>query len=260
MATLSIITVCYNDRSGLEKTINSVIQQSFKDFEYIVIDGGSTDGSVEILDRYKKFINYQISEKDEGTYHAMNKGIEKANGEYCIFMNSDDRFAYKNTLLKVFINHPDTDILYGNVIRVKSWWNRWLIKYPENLTILDFNKRTATVHHQATFINRDLFDRFGDYRTDLKLISDWEFFFRTIIKNSCSTRYLDEIIAVVDGTGKSHKYSMDDPDIIYDLKIRDNILRNYIPADKFEELDRLKNVNANVLTKLFNKIKSILRF
>ena len=85
MSLITIITVNYNNETGLEKTLKSVCTQSYNDFEYIVIDGGSTDGSLEIIERYKSFISYWVSEKDNGVYHAMNKGINRAKGDFILF-------------------------------------------------------------------------------------------------------------------------------------------------------------------------------
>jgi glycosyltransferase involved in cell wall biosynthesis len=98
MIKLSIITINYNNRDGLEKTIRSVIDQRFTDFEFIVIDGGSTDGSVDNIRKYENKINYWCSEKDAGIYNAQNKGIKKAKGEYCLFLNSGD-FLYNEDVL-----------------------------------------------------------------------------------------------------------------------------------------------------------------
>lgn len=111
---LSIITINYNNRDGLQHTIESVINQTSHEFEYIIIDGGSTDGSVDIIKQYTNQIDYWVSEPDRGIYHAMNKGIDIAKGEYCIFMNSGDLF-HNTSSIKDSINHLDgTDIVNGN--------------------------------------------------------------------------------------------------------------------------------------------------
>ena len=109
----SIITVNFNNKEGLHNTIKSVINQTFRDFEYIVIDGGSTDGSIDILKKYDKYINYWISEKDSGIYNAMNKGISKANGEYLNFMNSGDCFYALDVLEKVSKYGYTSDFIVG---------------------------------------------------------------------------------------------------------------------------------------------------
>ena len=101
MNKISIITVNYNDREGLKKTIESVINQTWQDFEFIIIDGGSTDGSREVIEQYKDKIDYWISEPDKGIYNAMNKGIKAASGEFLLFLNSGDRLIDKNITEKV---------------------------------------------------------------------------------------------------------------------------------------------------------------
>ena len=117
---LSIITVNYNNKDGLQKTIDSVISQTFKDFEWIVIDGGSTDGSRELIEKNKNYFSFWCSEHDKGVYNAMNKGIVHAKGEYLNFMNSGDCFVSNKVLEKIFSNDYTNDILYGNVVTFKN--------------------------------------------------------------------------------------------------------------------------------------------
>jgi len=116
MTTLSIISINLNNVAGLQKTIESVWPQTFTDYEYIIIDGGSTDGSIDIIKKYSDKITYWISEKDNGIYHAMNKGIEVAKGDYCLFLNSGDWLVDKKILENVFSNNHSEDILYGDMM------------------------------------------------------------------------------------------------------------------------------------------------
>lgn len=111
---LSIITVNLNDKTGLEKTIKSVISQSFSDFEFIIIDGESTDGSIDIINQYKSKISYWVSEKDSGIYNAMNKGIRQAKGEYLYFLNSGDALHNENVLHHIFNDDPHAPFICGN--------------------------------------------------------------------------------------------------------------------------------------------------
>lgn len=111
---ISVITINYNNHDGLKKTIQSVVSQSYNDIEYIIIDGGSTDGSVDLIKEYNDKIDYWISETDNGCYHAMNKGVKVASGEYVIFMNSGDYF-YADDIIEYFVNsNPSEDVLCGN--------------------------------------------------------------------------------------------------------------------------------------------------
>ena len=133
-----IITINYNNVDGLRKTINSVISQTFRDFEWIVIDGGSTDGSKDLINQYVEYFSYSISEPDSGVYNAMNKGIKVAHGEYFIFLNSGDYFYDKNVLEKAdlilkdpdkyilerYIDNPpiDFEFAFKNDVQDKQWW------------------------------------------------------------------------------------------------------------------------------------------
>src|SRR5574344_2490955 len=114
---LSIITINYNNAEGLEKTIKSVINQTFTDYEYIIIDGGSTDGSTDIIKKYRENIDYWVSESDKGIYKAMNKGITYTHGEYLNFMNSGDCFHSSTVLNEVARNFNNTDIIIGRCCR-----------------------------------------------------------------------------------------------------------------------------------------------
>ena len=112
---LSIITINYNNREGLRKTIESVVNQTCQDFEYIVIDGGSTDGSAEVIKEYSDKIDYWVSEKDNGIYDAMNKGIDKAKGEYCQFLNSGDDLYDNYVIEQIYPNLNESEIVVGKI-------------------------------------------------------------------------------------------------------------------------------------------------
>lgn len=165
----SIITINYNNLEGLIKTVNSVILQSFKNYEYIVIDGASTDGSEAYINQMKHYFDYHVSEPDTGIYNAMNKGIARANGDYCYFLNSGDSFVDQDVLLKIFTETRTQDFLYGSVQLGDN-----IISYPEPIDYRFFI--SATLIHQAVFIKRDLFAQFGHYDETLEYVSDWKFF------------------------------------------------------------------------------------
>jgi len=197
---LSIITINFNNSSGLEKTVSSVVSQTFSNFEYIVIDGGSGDGSVDVIKKYADKMAYWDSEKDSGIYDAMNKGIRAAKGEFCLFLNSGDFLTDKNILSKVFgVNHTE-DILYGELI-FDFGYKQKLEKLPE---ILDINHLfNHNVWHPATFIRRKLFYEIGFYNENYKIVSDYDFFFHAIAINKVSTKYLPFPISVYDTKGIS---------------------------------------------------------
>lgn len=167
--TLSIITVNLNNRDGLQKTIDSILSQTWTDYEWIVIDGGSTDGSRELVEKYREHFAYWCSEPDKGVYNAMNKGIAMANGEYLNFMNSGDVFYAKDTLQHFFSKDGKGDILYGDWID-KYHHDELLREIPEDK--LDETLWHQNICHQAMFIKRDLLKEKG-YDESMKILADW---------------------------------------------------------------------------------------
>jgi len=175
---LSIITVNLNNREGLLKTIDSVLAQTFRDFEWIVIDGGSSDGSRELIEEHASHFSYWVSEPDDGIYNAMNKGMAHASGEYCHFLNSGDCLAGEEVLEEVMAYFGVDGILYGDVdIEYKSGEIK-NIQYPEKMSLGFLYNRG--ICHQASFIKRSLFDG-NPYDESLKISSDWAFFIKQAI-------------------------------------------------------------------------------
>ncbi len=199
---LSIITVNYNNKTGLQNTIDTVVAQTWRDFEWIVIDGGSTDGSKELIEQNKQHFAYWCSEQDKGVYDAMNKGILRAKGEYCLFLNSGDYLLNDNILMKVFSVNRHKDILIG-----------WIERNIKGKRILDkgFNTDNISIRHllrnslphQATFIKRDLFNKYGLYDDSLKIVSDWKFFMQCIILHDVSIENLCLPVTFYEGGGLS---------------------------------------------------------
>ncbi|OAQ38606.1 hypothetical protein A5893_14430 [Pedobacter psychrophilus] len=188
---ISIITINYNNKIGLERTIKSVTCQDYINIEYIIIDGGSIDGSAEIIDKYKSKINYWISEKDNGIYAAMNKGIAKSTGDYLLFLNSGDIFTSNESIASVFLN-PNfkiIDIIYGNLSCIDKDGIVTVLSYPKKLSFEYFIY--FSLPHPATFIRKQLFDTYGMYDESLKISSDWKFFLLMICKNNCSYKFID---------------------------------------------------------------------
>ena len=146
---LSIITINYNNSDGLRETIESVVSQVFKEIEYIVVDGGSTDGSRRVIEEYGEHINYWVSEPDGGIYNAMNKGIRASHGEYLLFLNSGDVLHNTNVIEQVVPNLGNHDMVIGKVLYDNSGLTNEL---PEELTLLRFYH--GSVPHPSTFIRR----------------------------------------------------------------------------------------------------------
>lgn len=197
MIKLSIITINYNNRIGLEETIISVISQINQSFEYIIIDGNSNDGSKDVISKYKDKITYAISEPDSGIYNAMNKGVSKANGEYCLFLNSGDKLANNNVVNEILNFNPSKDIIVGDTIlsdTSKVW------KAPETISMLTFMK--GSLSHQSTLIKRILLLEYP-YDEDLRIISDWKFCIDTLINHNKSYQKYNKVISIYDKTGIS---------------------------------------------------------
>lgn len=199
---LSIITINYNNLDGLKKTMESVFAQTCKDFEYIVIDGASTDGGAEYVREYAKNLTYWVSEKDTGIYNAMNKGVRAANGDYVLMLNSGDFLVDNHVIERILPELNGTDIIQGN-IRIKQrnveYINRGYGR--SNISFLDV--QNGHFLHQAAFCRRDLFERFGYLDESYKYVSDTIFFIKTLGYGGASFRYVDIDIAYFDMTGVS---------------------------------------------------------
>lgn len=171
---LSVITVVYNNVADIERTMLSVLNQSYAAVEYIVIDGKSTDGTLQIIERYKDKLAKLISEKDKGIYDAMNKGIKAATGDYIIFMNSGDEFYSNGTVAEVFASAEGADIYYGETEMMDEDGNnlgRRRHAAPENFTWKDF-KYGMSISHQAIYIKRSLVEPY-DPKYQLSADIDW---------------------------------------------------------------------------------------
>ena len=200
MPQLSIITINLNNKEGLQKTIESVISQTYTDFEYLIIDGGSNDGSDHVIKQYANKLTYWVSEPDKGIYNAMNKGIQKAHGEYCLFLNSGDSLFDSNVLQNVFSTKHMEDLLYGDIVMGED--NTSTLKVcPDKLTfeflLYDY------VPHQCVFFKRELFRKIGLYNENLKIVSDDEFFILAVTHYNCSYTHLPFTISIFNRDGIS---------------------------------------------------------
>ena len=200
---LSVITINYNNREGLADTICSVESQTLKDFEWIVVDGGSTDGSRELIEAHKGSFTSWVSEPDSGIYNAMNKGIRMSGGEYLLFLNSGDQFADNQVVDKVLPELKGEDFIVGNIyhsdkpgipafkeINAKPWH-------------LAFMLTTSSLPHQSTFTHRSVFERYGYYREDLRIVSDWAKLMEALVFGHGSLRYIPIVISIYDAGGIS---------------------------------------------------------
>lgn len=235
---LSIVTINYNNLDGLKKTVNSVVAQKFKEFEYIVIDGGSTDGSREFIEANSEHIDYWVSEPDKGVYNAMNKGINQSKGGYLLFLNSGDWLVNEQVLELVFKHDYPEDIIYGNVIKVSedsSVEEQYKGFARSNLNLLDIYFKT--IPHQSVFIAKRLFDEFGLYKEEYRILSDWAFFLKVIGLENTSVKYINLDISYYDTTGISSSNGA-----LWKQE-RDDIVSKVLPkeySDEFKQIEAYK--------------------
>lgn len=193
MTKLSIITINRNNAEGLRKTIESVVSQTYIDFEYIIIDGASTDESVDVIKEYADKITFWVSEPDKGIYNAMNKGIMKAKGEYLLFLNSGDWLVDKDVIHSI-LDENHEDILVGNVYFVyknEMLANNYIGIYSNdhaetNISSLDLI--FGVLPHNACFFKKKLFDLYGLYDESLKIVSDWKFMLDVVVFKNATTK------------------------------------------------------------------------
>ncbi|HBG50086.1 MAG TPA: glycosyl transferase [Cyanobacteria bacterium UBA9971] len=194
----SIITVCKDSEKTLENTIISVINQTYKNFEYIVIDGLSTDDSLNIVEKYRDKISQVVSEPDDGLYDAMNKGINLATGDYLFFLNSDDQFLHNDVLKLVAGCHCDAtsrnnsnidaELLYGDIAVLNKKTGKLSIQKHNKLNKIYLLKNTPC--QPGTFYKKDAFNKYGCFDTNYKIVSDHEWFLRVFLKHNIRAKYL----------------------------------------------------------------------
>lgn len=248
---LSIITINYNNVVGLRKTIESVAAQNADDFEYIIIDGGSTDGSVDVIREYEGKVSYWVSEPDCGIYQAMNKGIQRATGNYCQFLNSGDWLTDPHVTQKM-IGHlqPGDQIIWGNLLKVFP--DKTIVKdtgTSEHLSMLRFYQ--GTINHTSSYIKRSLFDKYGQFDETLKIVSDWKFFLIAIGLHAERIRYIDSDMAYFDMSGVSNSkidlLTAERRKVLFE-NIPPNILLDY---DKYgRDLIKIDRFNRHPLAKM----------
>ena len=205
---LSIITINRNNAAGLEKTMCSVASQPFREFEYVVIDGASTDGSVDVIKKYEpQFTCLKwVSEPDKGIYNAMNKGIRMASGDYIQFLNSADALASDEVtekMLAALEEKGNPTILYGNMIKCFPDGRKLVDKCFAGQEITMLGMFTGTLNHDPAYIRRDLFEKYGYYDESMKIVSDWKWYLQAIILGDEKPRYVDMEVTLFDMTGIS---------------------------------------------------------
>jgi glycosyltransferase involved in cell wall biosynthesis len=248
---LSIITINYNNLKGLQKTMQSVFDQTWKEFEYIIIDGGSPDGSKELIEQNSEKITYWISEPDNGIYHAMNKGTIKAKGEYCLYLNSGDSLSDKTILENTHNLLNNYDIIYGNQYIIRN--NELVQEYiPENIF---FELLFTSIPHASTFIKKTCMENSGLYDEKYKIVSDWKFFLESFFRKHYTFYHIDYFLSSFDieGISSDSKYS--------ELQIneRKEVMNEIIPNFSYQKKTFERDWKMLLYFKSSKKIKLLQR-
>lgn len=240
----SIITVNYNHCDGLRKTIQSVVNQTFTDYEYIIIDGGSEDGSVEVIKEYSEKITYWVSERDKGIYNGMNKGIAKARGTYVNFMNSGDVFYRNDILEKVNRLMDDSDFVIGKDYNQNPETGKvFTTILPARISMAAFYM--WTLPHQSAFIRRSLFFN-SPYDESLRIVADWKFYLDKIVYEDKTIQLLDLPICNREQGGVSISESSKTIDE------RHRVLSGLLPPGIHKDYETMAKLDRSTLYKLLN--------
>jgi glycosyltransferase involved in cell wall biosynthesis len=227
---ISIITVNYNNPEGLERTIKSVLRQTSSDYEYIIIDGASTKGDLDVIKKYDNGSIKWVSEKDSGIYNAMNKGVRKASGDYCLFMNSGDELFSADTIDQIIKCNLQADFVQGTIARPGN--PIVYSKAPnENQLTLGWYYAGYNNFHQASIIKRDMLLQ-HPYDEKYRVSADLKFNVECIIKNGCSYQNIDVVVALYEyggiSTTKEHAVEVEN---LYIELFGNRIMRDIIEFD-----------------------------
>lgn len=250
---VTIITICFNEKDRIDKTCKSVVSQMYKNIEWVVVDGKSTDDTLKIINNYKHKITKLISEKDKGRYDAMNKGIKKSTGEYLIFLNGGDYFFDKNSVSNLVDGSKNSDIVYGNIVVLQNK-NRHVFSPPDSINFKYF--LNYALPHQATLIKRKLFKTVGLYDTTVKISADHKFFVNAIYNHKCSYRHVNKTISFYHFDGISS-----DPKLAFNLqKEKYNYFTNDFSVVTTKEVNKhvskKNNYETAILFVIFNRPKN----
>lgn len=205
---LSLITITFNSENSIRNTLDSIHSQTFQEFEHIIIDGKSTDATLQIINDHEIKISKIISERDNGIYDALNKGIKEANGKYIGILHSDDIFFSNQTLMNIVeeLNQFEPDVLYGNLKYtsydsyskvVRNWIPGNFKRYKLHLGWMP--------PHPSFYIKRSLCKNEKTFNTNLTISADYDFMVRTLMKKNIHVRYIDEYLVLMRLGGESNK-------------------------------------------------------
>ncbi len=245
MKKLSVVTICYNE-PNLEETCKSIVNQTWQDFEWIVIDGASNKETLDIFEKYKHRIDKFISEPDNGIYNACNKGIKLSNGEYIQFLNAGDSYYSDNSLENVFKDKfYNEDIIYGEIEQIYKN-NPRKNRFSEQSEITKDFMINGCIQTPAAFIKREMFEKYGLYDENFKIVSDYEKFV-TFYKNNATFKHINVVVSKFDKSGISSnkKYQS------LHLKERREVLNKYFTKTEIEEAST-KSKKFSLFEKFFS--------
>lgn len=259
---LSVITINRNNADGLQRTLTSVLEQTSREFEYIVIDGASTDGSIDVVRSFSFGIPFKwISEPDGGIYHAMNKGLRLAEGDYCLFLNSGD-VLYDPEVIDTFVRADcQADIVAGKEY-VPQLGRFFTPPSPGKLTYDYFYDNVLA--HQSTFIRRRLLLEYGGYNEEYRIVSDWEFWLKAIVRDNATYEVFPFPVAIFDFSGISNQAQFEDRKEREKESVRRSILPRVCPnimelrslRKTKQEFEFLKNGKMGWLVRLMIRLKN----
>lgn len=236
---LSIITINYNNAEGLLRSMESVKSQTYKEFEYIVIDGNSDDRSLEVIRENDSILSRWISEDDQGIYNAMNKGVRLATKKYCLFLNSGDVLYSRYTLENLALETMRHDFILGAVISPRIGH----IRAKSDLALSDFY--FGSIPHQSSIISRQLLIDYP-YDESLKIVSDWKFAIERLIFDQVSYQAITEIIAIEEGQGISDGISRTHQEE------REKVMRDLLPKGIIKDYNAVMALYKNPLKYIRN--------
>ncbi len=242
-AKLSIVTINFNDAAGLQKTLRSVEEQTCKEFEHVIIDGGSKDDSKSVIEEYARKADYSVvwvSEPDKGIYNGMNKGLKKATGDYIQILNSGDMLAAANVVERMMQALKDNDypnMLYGNMIKAMPDGRLLTDRATKGSmynpsSFLYFYK--GTMNHDSVYIRRNMFDKYGLYDEQMKICSDWKWFVDAVAVGGERPVYVDIDVTIFDMGGVSESGGKN-KDLI--VRERRDYLQKVVPASVLSDYD-----------------------
>jgi len=245
MILVSVITVCYNCVGTIRDTIESVLSQKYTDIEYIIIDGGSTDGTLEVINQYKEKIQKIVSEPDKGIYDAMNKGINLASGDIIGFLNGDDIYANKDVLTTIAYTLEDKSIsaCYADLEFVNDN-NKTIRKYNSGIfkpSLIAWGWMPA---HPTLYVKRSVFEAYGGFKTSYKIAADFEFVARIFGKYGLSSKYIPDVLIKMKQGGISTK----------------GIKSNWIISKEIVRACKENDISTNIIKVLFKYPIKLLEF